>query len=626
MIIPLGFTEISADFEVLDPAPDLTGTAFTLPQIFSDVGVPFVDVEEVTAPIEAGQPYTLTIYPATNYPIAGSTLTVSCFVESPTPISGTILLRVLPEGSDTYTSTLALTASVSTTRTELSFNLPVETEGLLQIVAHPLLTPVIPTIRIRSEEYNQLAVKSNLSTLFVQPKTVGVANAVNVPQSVIQNSPFADVVPRVTENILRSTVVNHILDLAPTNPQPHGSSGTGLYKDLGIPAPHHASMHKKSPSEGLQRLLGMALDQVKRLEGWADKLLHQVHSDQSSLENSDLNLLLNLLPESLRSSVEHYAGLVQEAGKYAADVAQTYTADYANGNTIVKSHAVEQHNVAQFRTQTSSVFDVNSPSMTFSSQQSVTFSRFEHHVNDILQASNVHSFIRSEGKMTLMNNNSIQYTSEESAQYSPNHTQIMGSNVKYQDSELEQVGQASEVPIHPTKADPSKATEYGNSAKLVHRNYSLKTTLGEIVINAGTNIYLHALQGDVRISTATGKIRLDATQDVTVKSAAKVQLYSGASMTLGASQIQAVASSNVVIRGSIVLINSGGSLAVPTTGTPKLVTVAPRVFQPMQDPAPLTKETPTGVGPAGQNVPLTPEPNNTLAGSSKLGEFLTGGN
>ncbi|EKQ70406.1 hypothetical protein OsccyDRAFT_0693 [Leptolyngbyaceae cyanobacterium JSC-12] len=617
--LPLGFTEISDEYIALNPPPPITGLSEDT-NLTSLLSQTYVELQEVI-PISSTPDNlaVINIQPDTNYPKVNSTVSVKARVSGTT--SGLLALRILSPAPAVYENSSAPVVQWQNNVLS-SFQFVVKDTGLIQLVAHPVESNVNLPLVIASSDYQSLRNRSNLVTLFVQPASDD-AQQIVVAAEVINSNPLYDLVPQLSENILRTIIVDQTLDLAPTNPQPHGSHGVGIYKDVGIPSPLSANMHKKVPSDNLQKILGMALDQLKRLEGWARKVLHHVHSDKSILPNSELNLLLNLLPDELKSSIERYAEFVEEAGKLASSVAQTYTPDYAQGNSISKTNAVEQHNAGQFRVQTSSLFDINSPSFNLASQQAVFQNRFEHHVGDIYQGSHIHVFVRAEDQLTQMSANAVQYTSGDFAQYSSNSQQVAGSSVKYQDSEWSQVGQTSQTPIHPQNADPTKANQYGSSTKLVNKDYKVATSTGEIVFNSGTHTHIHAKQGSLKLSSATADVRIDAATSITQKATQNIQLSSTQKTLIGGGAVLVTASKNVMVRGKLVLINSGGSLSIPAQSQPKLITDQPKVFLPMTDPAPYSKETPVSPGPLGQNTPNTPEPNSTPAGPADLGKYLT---
>lgn len=623
--IPLGFTKIDGNYTRLDPVPSVTGTksGVELQNLFNQEFVVFEEVEQVFVPSTDNQEtFSIFLAATTNYPAVNSTASLNVEVSRNRNTQGTLVLRLLTPISTDYQNRSAIAVPLAAQLVQtISVNLTIgSTPALLQVLVHPLYTESLPSLEISEQEYNQLRYRSNVITLFVNNAPTNTPDT--VPSNIVRENPLLDAVPTLTENLLRTVVIDQILDLAPTNPQPHGSQGEGIYKDVGIPSPKGASMHKKVPSESLQRLLGMALDQLKRLEGWSSKVLHRTHSHKSPLENSELNLLLGLLPDDIKEAIERYTEFVDEAGKYATDIAKTYAPDYAQGNTIVKSHAVEQHNVGQFRTQTSSVFDVNSPSINLAAQQSVVQARFEHHVGDTYQGSHLHYFVRAEDQLTQMSANDIKYASNTLTEFSANTQRVTGAKVQYQDAEFDQVGQSTNTPIHPTNTNVESVNDYGNSTKLVHKDYNLVTSVGEIVMNSGTHIHIHAKQGDLRLS-ASQNVRVDSGINLTIKASQNAQINASQNITVSGQMTRLSATSNVMLRGRMVFINSGGSVTVPSSATPKILDVEPKTFQPLKDPVPYDKTNPVSPGPVGQAVPNTPEPNQTPAGDSQLGAFLT---
>lgn len=631
-VIPAGFTPITSDYTPFDPPPDISGLQEGTPTLLLD-GYITVPTGEEPPPILQIEPTSsdlqriLTLRSGTTYVRAGERLQLTGNVTdlSRQPVrSGTALLRLLRTNTITDLPAKAIAAQVESG--EVIFNIHIgsntEVGAGLQFAFYLAASAELPPLSIDDQELQSTQV-SNTVTVRVLASTSQAAVEPPTPPGV-PVVPIHDVLVTQIGKTLRTHTTEEIIDLAPTNQAPRGSSGRGIYKDVGIPSPANASMHSSKPSEGVDRLLGMTLDQLKRLSGWANKILYLIHSDKSPLPNSELRLLKLLLPADVGNAIDRYAALLGESGKYATDIASAYAPDYANGNTITKSNAVQQFNVGQFRTQTTSVFDVNSPSINQASQQHVVQTRFEHHAADLYQGSHTHFYVRAEDQLTLMANSATRFNTGDLMEVSANERRYAGNSVIYSDTVFEQVGQITNIPLHPLRS--RSLTDYGYATKLVMRDYYVKSLLGEVSTDAFRHVHMTARTGNVQLAALTGSIGMRAVNSITGNAINRIAFHSLGMLSLGsASTVRVGTLAPLLLNGSVVLINSGAAgVQVPRLIAPRIISTLPTVVRPMADPAPYVKTPPVSPGAVGQKTPMTPEPNASSGGAANLGSYLTG--
>ncbi len=479
--------------------------------------------------------------------------------------------------------------------------------------------PVIPS---SSGEVSQtVGLQSWVSTVELsQPP----ADTSPVTTTSIQVIPLHDAVITIVTEQFRSYVVEESIDLVPTNPAPTGSSGPSIYGSHGLPSPGSAGLHKHAPGSAIQSLLGSILHQVTTLETWLTKILQLVHSDKSG-PNSEINILLSLMPSSIRDSLNRYVSLLEEAGKHVTDTAKALQTDYAYGNTIVQSNAVHQQNVGRAQINTATVFSLNSPSTLLNSQQIVTQTRFQHTTADLSQSSFQHYFVRAEDQMTLMSGNTSFFTQGQIAMTGANLSITTGKQTFYADVLNLQVGQASMTPYHPTRSNSQ--SNYGVLSAIIQKDALFQTNLGKFVINSAQNtdiiaksngLNLSCLSGPVNIRSSVGNISLRSDSQITLNASGPI-MQSGSTVNLSSS-------GPVVIRGTRTFINCGPrTSSTVSTSSPAPLNLTPQTVTPMSDVLPYPKVNPPSPGPASQVAPMTPEPPVSTAGSQNLGSYLTGG-
>jgi hypothetical protein len=305
--------------------------------------------------------------------------------------------------------------------------------------------------------------------------------------------------------------------------------------------------------------------------------------------------------------MERYQGAIEEAGTYASDVASTYQADYANGNTISRTNAVQQYNVGQMRVQTASAYTINSPSFCTTAQQVISQCRFEHHAGDMYQGSHIYYWIRAEDTLTLIGDTTARYNEKELAEYSANATYASGNLTTYADVEWKQVGQFK-GPLHPTNS--RSAANYGDFVQLVQGKYKAKSR--SVVFNTEENFSIRA-NTDLNFSCST--YSLASTIGSTI-------MYSVANTRLrGESSIDLSSGGPAILDGGIVFINCGKSASFSTPG-PNILAELPRTFENMKEVADYPRETPVSPGPRGTRGNKTPEPGTTPE-DINIGDWLT---
>ena len=622
-MIPLGFTPITTDYIVLDPPPSIS----SLPEgdiemLNNSVLIPGETItqsgEIVDTSIEPDSSWVLTCNIDKSYLRPGDSFTIKCKITSSIGLSvtsGSVLIRAI-EPSSNQALELSNNALIgnfnsigeATIRGTVGSN--TQNSVKIQFVAHLPVTNNIPNLFISLEDLADIPTKSNLVSLTtVIPTNAGTIYKTPPTPTGVPLIPLHDVVITSQTYTFRSYILDQEVELIPSNPNPRGSSGLGIYSDLNIQSPYASGAHNRSPIESVQNILGTALDELERIKGWSTKILGEVHSLAEGLQNSEIGVIKNLVPESFTAALARYEAVIEEAGMYAADTAETYLSDYSSGNTTVKSNAVEQHNVGQMRVQTASTYAINSPSITNSAQQSITQARFEHHAGDLYQASHIHYWLRAEDQYTCITNTASRYNQTELLEYSANSTYASGNSTFYADEEWNQVGQAS-GPLHPTNS--RSIAGYGNSTKIVQKDLKMKSVLGSIILNAAQEVYIQSstkmgFRGGSFVAEATaGNASIQSTTVATVRGESALSLSSSSVSTLD---------------GSVVFINCGKAKK-GTSSTPKIINATPRTFESMTDVAEYPRDTPIAPGPRGSKGNKTPEPGSTPV-ETNAGSWLT---
>lgn len=625
-MIPSGFTPITTDYNPIVPVPSISSLEKEGVEIINNsVLIPGEIVQVASGSITPYSSSSSTVSIAASiskaYIRPGDSFTISGVVSSSAleTLKGSVIARLLPTPNNSvvnlqekaFVGTISSLGKV-TIAGSLGFNTQAGVK--LQFVLHLPTTTVIPNLYVTAEELQRLGVYSNLVSVTTIASTNTAANSVQyknppTPEGV-PLIPIHDVVVTTATYVFKTYVLDQEIDLAPTNQSPRGSSGNGIYSDLNLPSPLNTGLHNRSPVEAIQNLLGSSLNELERIKSWATEILGKAHSIASGLENSELAVIRNIVPDELVPALERYQSVIDEAGQYAADTAETYLSDYAEGNVVAKTNAVEQHNVGQYRLQTASAYTVNSPSIALSSQQTVIQSRFEHHASDVYQGSHIHYWIRAEDQYTCITNTAARYNQTDLAEYSANATYAAGNLTHYADTEWSQVGQAK-PPLHPTNSR-SLGTMYGNSVKLVQDTLKTKTILGKIVFSAGTDFSTSATN---LISFHSNKFSSHTTLgDTNISSAKSVNVRAQTKASFSSSGITSM-------DGSMVFINCRKS-RYTAPSAPVILNELPRTFDNMVDIAEYPRSAPVLPGPRGSRGGKTPEPGATPTDTG-VGGWLT---
>lgn len=622
---PTGFTPITADYSPIVPPPSISSLGDKDVEIINNrVLIPgeIINVSNNNLSVftlSKGE-WTLELNTSKAYLRPGDVFNLECKLSSNIglPTAGiSVIARFLPLSNSTLVDLPELAPTGKFDEKGLAkiivqLGLRTTSGQKIQFVLHLSDSVSNPLFSIDTNDLITKAVYSNFST--VTTITSSIENTVQYkdpPTPVdVPVIPLHDVVVVTSTHIFKTYVIDQNIDLAPTNPLPRGSSGKGIYTDLNVQSPYNTGIHNRSPIEGIQNLLGSAFNELDRIQSWATEILGKAHSLIDVFANSELAVIKNLIPAEMTNAIDRYQAVIEEAGTYASDTAQTYLSDYANGNTINKTNAVMQHNVGQMRVQTSSTYTINSPSISHSAQQYISQSRFEHHASDLYQASHIHYWLRAEDQYTCMANTSARYNQSELVEYSANATYAAGSSTNYADTEINQIGQASMLPFHLTNSRSSN-NDYGKSTTLVQRDYGVKSFLGSIAFNAQ---FKYSVSAGTDISFTSSKFSSSTVSNTSLQS-------SGVFSSRGESINSMSSAAVTTIDAPVVFINCGRSTA-PVVTPPIIISQLPKVFEPMVDIAEYPRDVPVSVGPRGTRDNNTPEPGTTPE-PTDLGQWLS---
>jgi hypothetical protein len=602
--VPLGFTPINNDFVPFDQPPSVSGLVndrvplMVNGQVVIQGGSLQQEVGSVNTPTGS---WSVQIQLDKSFVRRGEDINVTAILSGIGVEPSHVALRIL----GTTCSVLDIPNNAPVTRVfnrtaKFAFRVGTDSSSgcTLNLVAHIISNS--DTLSFQTDDRPEGS--SNTATVSIINSSIQNSTPPVVPN--VPVIPYHDVVITVTATTLRSYLILTEIDQAPANRNPRGSSGGGIYQDMNVVSPFNASMHNQLPTNALQRLLGTTLDLMKRVQGWTQDLLNLVHKLSETTE------VKSHLVSSAADAIERYLGLLEESGRYSTDLSDSRLADYSDGNTLVQSNAVEQHNVGQFRLETRSTTDINSPGVTIASQHLMTQSRFVHQASDLYQVSSTHIWMRGEDQTTFLSNNLNLFAEDHLSQISANNTDLTGARTVYQDSLVEQTGFNGGI-YHAH----SNVTNIGNYTSLIENNAAFQV---------GKNMSLTAATG-LQLFSASGQINLNAPAGfINAISGLQMNLYSTKNVNVGAAAGVHINSASIAtMQAGIVLINSG------TTGitVPSIPTITPIVPKLYSHPLPIqsyNRTNPVSPGAVGQRVPHTPEPNNNAI-ETELGSFMTGG-
>lgn len=276
------------------------------------------------------------------------------------------------------------------------------------------------------------------------------------------------------------------VDLSATSNKPTGGSGQGTYSEMGVENPELRNPYLEANLAG-QTLQGTNKMLLQRLRSWSSGILEGVHADSTD-PKSEVSVIRANAPLLDKLVLGRYQSYVSKAAATAGEAATALLADYAYGNSVVRTSGTKQYAAGQFRVSTSSIAAFDTPQLLLCSQQTIAQSRFYHLNTDLYQHSSVQYWLRAEDHLTLMAGRAYRYNSVNLTEISANSRFISGSEFRYADAIWTQAGQsAAGLPLHPKNTRYPLGTGYGQSINLAMRDYFIEAKTGVASVKAGVS-------------------------------------------------------------------------------------------------------------------------------------------
>lgn len=339
--------------------------------------------------------------------------------------------------------------------------------------------------------------------------------------------PLEELGVQAVEDNFESSFVSELLNVVSLASEVlSGSSGRAVFEALGIPDPFQIGLDTVLPNRAINHLQKSNSTLVELISNWATKLLN-VHSKGLNSETTSLSLAFS----TVKNIITEYETFIAEAGKHASTASKAMLADYAEGNNNKITTGVETIAADRMYLNSGNATSLSSPFLTERYTQKLSTGRFEHHNSDVWQSTHQHFTARAERMLGLMAGEILLYA-DASLRASAKDIEI-----KATDSCLVQ---ASHIKI---QSFPNLGTVGVPSLEDITDFGSLGAGIGDLTLAATKDTFLYSHAGRLSIYSFRG-----------------VEISSPRKFAVSSSAISLKALGLAKLDAGVVMINSGRSL------------------------------------------------------------------